>query len=199
MSGKILIIQGHPDPQGGRLCHGLADAYTAGAREAGHEVETIDVTHLEFPLLRGREDFKTRPVPDAIRETQSALLRAEHIVLCYPIWNGTAPALLRGFLEQTFRPAFCFPDMKPDERLTFRSAFSQRKRLAGRSGRLVVTMAMPAAAYRWYFRPHPEKNTLRLGGIDPIRESLVGQAEAPGPRRRIAWLAEMRALGRQSA
>jgi len=27
------------------------------------------------------------------------------------------PALLKGFLEQTFRSTFIFPDAKPDERL----------------------------------------------------------------------------------
>ena len=49
---RIAIIQGHPDPKGGPLCHGLAEAYAAGAHEAGHALETIDVTHLQFPLLR---------------------------------------------------------------------------------------------------------------------------------------------------
>lgn len=27
MGKRIVIIQGHPDPVGGHLCHGLADSY----------------------------------------------------------------------------------------------------------------------------------------------------------------------------
>jgi putative NADPH-quinone reductase len=35
MAKRIVIIQGHPDPAGGHLCHALADAYAAGARGQG--------------------------------------------------------------------------------------------------------------------------------------------------------------------
>jgi putative NADPH-quinone reductase len=52
-----------------------------GAREAGHEVETIDVARLEFPLVRSREDFEHGAVPDAIREAQDVLRRADHVVV----------------------------------------------------------------------------------------------------------------------
>lgn len=126
------------------------------------------------------------------------LTRSDHIVLIYPVWNGAMPALLKGFLEQTFRSTFIFPDAKPDQRLGFSSYFSQRKALTGKSGRVVATMQMPAFVYRWYFHPHPEKNTLRLGGIRPIRERLIGLVEARDPRKREQWLLRMRALGRRA-
>ena len=51
---RILLIQGHPDALVPHLCHALADAYAAGAHEAGHEVRTINVAELDFPLLRSQ-------------------------------------------------------------------------------------------------------------------------------------------------
>jgi putative NADPH-quinone reductase len=75
MTRRIAVIQGHPDPRGRHFCHAVADAYVMGAREAGHEVETIDVARLEFPLVRSREDFEHGAVPDAIREAQDVLRR----------------------------------------------------------------------------------------------------------------------------
>jgi hypothetical protein len=60
-----------------------------------------------------------------------------------------------------------------------------------------VTMQMPAFVYRWYFHPHPEKNTLRLGGISPIRESLIGLVEAPSSAKRERWLRTMYAFGQK--
>ena len=195
---RIAIIQGHPDPQGHHFCHALAEAYAAGAREAGHEVETIDVARLDFPLLRSRADLERGAVPEAIRRSQDALTRSDHVVLIYPVWNGAMPALLKGFLEQTFRSTFIFPDAKPDERLGFASYFTQRKALTGRSGRIVATMQMPGFVYRWYFHPHPEKNTLRVSGIDPIRESFVGFVETADSRKRERWLLRMRTLGKQA-
>ena len=119
----VVIVQGHPDPQHRHFCHALADAYAAGARGAGHEVVTVDVARLDFPLARSREDLESAPTPEAIRQVQDALTRADHVVLFYPVWNGAMPALLKGFLEQTFRSSFVFPDAKPDERLGFSSYF----------------------------------------------------------------------------
>jgi len=195
----VVIVQGHPDPQHRHFCHALAEAYAVGAREAGHDVVTVDVAQLDFPLARSREDLESGTTPEAIRQVQDALTRANHIVLFYPVWNGAMPALLKGFLEQTFRSSFVFPDAKPNERLGFSSYFSQRKALTGKSGRVVATMQMPAFVYRWYFHPHPEKNTFRLSGIRPIRESLIGLVEVPGGRKREQWLAKMSALGRRAA
>ncbi|MDO8278404.1 MAG: NAD(P)H-dependent oxidoreductase, partial [Burkholderiaceae bacterium] len=46
---RIVLIQGHPDSTAPHLCHALADAYAAGAEEAGHSVRCIQVTALDFP------------------------------------------------------------------------------------------------------------------------------------------------------
>ena len=48
MGKRILILLGHPDPRPERLCRALAEAYHAGAVEAGHEVAVIDVARLDF-------------------------------------------------------------------------------------------------------------------------------------------------------
>jgi putative NADPH-quinone reductase len=135
----VVIVQGHPDPQRRHICHALADAYAARAREAGHEVVTVDVARLDFPLARRREALESGPTPEAIRQVQDALTRANHVVVFYPVWNGATPALLKGFLEQTFRSSFVFLDAKPHERLGF-SSYSSRKALPGKSGRVVATI-----------------------------------------------------------
>ena len=119
--------------------------------------------------------------------------------MIFPIWNGAMPALLKGFLEQAFRPAFIFPNLKAGEHVSFTSYFSQRKVLHGKSARVIVTMQMPAFVYRWYFHPHPEKNTLGLSGLGPIRETLIGLVEAANGRRRERWIDKVYALGRKAA
>jgi putative NADPH-quinone reductase len=167
------VIQGHPDPASSHFCHALSEAYIRGAQAAGHETRVIPVARMDFPLLRGRDD-QVGPAPEQIREAQTVIGWADHLVMLYPIWNGGAPALLRGFLEQTFRPGFVFPSAPKDKALGFFSALVQKKRLRGKTGRIVATMQMPAFLYRWYFHPHPERNTLRLSGISPVWESLIG-------------------------
>jgi hypothetical protein len=58
-------------------------------------------------------------------------------------------------------------------------------------------MEIPAFVSRWYFHPHPQKNTLRLSGLSPVRETLIGLVEASNGRRRDRSLMKVRALGRR--
>ena len=192
---RILILQGHPDPAGGHLCHALAAAYAEGAREAGHSVESIDVAGLDFPLLRSQADWEKGPLPPGLVAAQQAIARAQHLVLCFPLWLGDMPALFKGFLEQVARPGFAF---KKDATNPFGA-----KGLTGRSARVVVTMGMPAAVYRWYFRAHSlkslERNILGFVGIAPVHETLVGLVDKLGPDGVAGWQARLRKLGREAA
>ena len=97
MSKNILIINGHPDPSPERFCHALAEAYSTGAKNAGHNVTRLDIASIDFPWLRTAHDFKEGPVPPSIKVAQDAIKTAHHIVIIYPLWLGTMPALLKAF------------------------------------------------------------------------------------------------------
>ncbi|MDO8678202.1 MAG: NAD(P)H-dependent oxidoreductase [Acidobacteriota bacterium] len=195
MCRRIALIQGHPDPAGGHFCNALAEAYTAGARAAGHHVDLIEVAALDVPFLRSRNALEYDETPPQIQLAQQTIAAADHVVVVHPIWNGGAPALLRAFMEQTFRPSFIFPGLKPGEHLGFSAAFREQKRLRDKTARVVATMQMPAFVYRWYFRPHQEASALRLGGAAPVKETLIGFVEATDGSKREQWLRRMRILG----
>jgi len=194
MSTQVLLIQGHPDPAGGHLCHALAQAYAEGAREAGHELRTLDVAQLDFPLLRSQHAWTHEPLPPALAPAQEAIRWADHLVFVFPLWLGGMPALLKGFLEQIAREGFAFAKDAKNP--------MAGKLLKGRSARLVVTMGMPAAVYRYYFRAHSikalERNILGFVGIGPIEETLIGMVEAIDDKARVKWFDTLRALGRQA-
>ena len=172
------------------LCHALADAYADGAAGAGHSVSRIDVSRLDFPLLRTKEDFERGNPAPAIGEAQDAIREADHLLIVYPLWHGTMPALLKGFIEQVFRPDFA---------LEYREGKWPVKLLAGRSARIVVTMGMPAMIYRWIYFAHSlrslERNVLRFCGIKPVRENLFGMIDAADDAKRRKWREKMRSLG----
>jgi putative NADPH-quinone reductase len=188
---KIAIIQGHPDASQRHYCHALADAYREGAIAAGHEIRAIDVTTLDFPLLRSRVAWeKDSPAP-AIADAQATIAWAEHLVVIYPLWLGTMPALLKAFLEQVFRPGFAIGGAGEGK--------SWGRKLAGRSARIVVTMGMPGWLYRWYFGAHGlkslEQGILAIVGIKPNRHTLIGMIEGMSDAAREKWLARIRKLG----
>jgi len=165
-----------------------------GARQGGHEVKMIDVARLNFPILRTKEEFEKGTPVDSIRDAQQTIAWADHLFICYPLWLGTLPALLKAFLEQTFRYGFAMT-VGDKGRMW-------KKLLKGKSARIVVTMGMPALFYRWYFGAHGlkslERSILAFAGIRPIRESLIGLVDARGNEYRGRWLARTQALGRRA-
>lgn len=190
MGKKIVIIQAHPDGDPGRLCRHLADAYADGAVAAGHEVSLVDLASLDFPLLKTQAEFTEGDMPAALKPAWETILAANHIVIVFPLWLGTMPALLKAFLEQVIRPRFAF-DYGDKGGLP-------NKRLKGRSARLVVTMGMPAILYRFFYLSHGvaglRRSILGFAGIRPVRTTMFGMVEAAGDVR-AKWLERMRRLG----
>ena len=188
---KIALIQGHPDARGGRFCHSLGEAYAQAAREGGHEVRTVDVARLDFPLLRSAVEWQEGAPPEPICKAQDTIEWAQHLVIVFPLWLGDMPALLKGFFEQALRPGFAIGETEAGR--------IGRKLLKGRSARLIVTMGMPAFFYRVYYRAHSVKslkrNVLEFCGISPVRTTLVGTVDSE--TRRYTALAQVQMLGRR--
>ncbi len=193
MTKRIAIIQGHPDASQSHFGHTLAAAYARGAAAAGHETRLIEVARLDFPLLHSKQEWEQGATPASIMTAQQTIAWAEHLVICYPLWLGSMPAILKAFFEQIARPGFAFasPESGP----------MWKKLLKGKSARIVVTMGMPALIYRWYFGAHSlkslERNILGFVGISPIQSSIIGMIEHPDNRRREKWLRTLEDLGRK--
>lgn len=191
MPRRITIIQGHPSKGDSHFCHAVASTYAKGAAETGHDIRMIDVASLDFSVLRSKEDWENGLPPEPIVPAQRDIRWAEHVVIIYPLWLGAMPALLKAFLEHTLRPGFAMR-LEPSGRWT--------RLLDGRSARIIVTMGMPALAYRWFFGAHSlkslERNILHFVGIRPCRHTLIGMIERMSEDKRRAWLDRLRALGR---
>jgi len=190
MPKKILVILGQPQRQsyGGAL----AQAYVAGAREANAEVREIYLGDLKFnPIATVSLAHLAELEPDLV-QAQEAITWADHLVFVYPIWWGTIPALLKGFIERIFLPGFAVNFHENDP--------FWDKLLAGRSARLIVTLNTPSWYYRWVFgRPghRTMKNTiLEFCGIQPVRITEIGPMRNSTDVKRKKWLEEVRALGR---
>lgn len=188
---RIVVIRGHPDVNPNHYGSALADAYVSGAQQAGHETKTIIVATLNFAILRSKQDWEHGTPDEDIRQAQAAIGWADHLVIFYPLWLGSMPAILKAFLEQVLRPGFAIDHSAGGSRW--------KKRLNGKTARIVITMGMPALVYRWYFRAHSlkslERNILGFCGIGPIKESLIGLVEGSNSKRE-KWLKTMQALGK---
>lgn len=194
MVKRITIIEGHPDHSKVHFGHALVDAYAKGASEAGHEVKRLSVAEFDLPVLHSQDEWNSDILSSSIQQCQEAIGWADHLVIVYPLWLGTMPAILKAFFEQVFRPGFAISKVE--------SGKMWEKLLSGKSARIVITMGMPSFFYRWYFRAHSlkslERNILAFCGIGPIKSTLIGLVENIDDNKRKKWLEKMNTLGQRA-
>ena len=186
---KILIINGHPDEKS--FCNSLAQSYKIGADSAVVECKLVNLYDLKFnPILYHGYRLITELEPDLL-EIQQDILNANHLVLVYPNWWGTYPALLKGFIDRVFLPGFAFKYLEKSP--------LPAKLLKGKTARLIVTMDTPA----WYYfmvNRKPGHNSMKIGilgfsGIKPVKISSFSPLRSSDEKKRKKWLAEVEKLG----
>lgn len=187
MSQRVLVLLGHPTVTS--WCGDLAAAYVRGAEAQGHAVRRLDLAALRFdPILRQPDQALE---PDLVA-AQESLTWCSHLVVVTPIWWGTVPALLKGFLDRTLLPGFAY-------RYRANSAWWDRL-LAGRSARLVLTGDAPAWYQRWLVGDPAERSlrtaTLGFCGFAPVRSTRIGQVRTLDGAARARWVAAIERLGR---
>jgi len=189
---RIVIIVGNP--RTASFSEALAEAYRRGAEAGGHEARVFQLARMSFDPILHEGFSKPQPLEPDLQEAQTAIGRADHLVIIFPLWFGTLPALLKGFVERVFQPGFAITGSIKDG--TYRAL------LADKSARVIMTMGMPGLIYRWYYGAHCAKmlrrNILEFVGIKPVRTTIYGMIEAVPTETRGKWLLEVEALGRNA-
>jgi putative NADPH-quinone reductase len=135
---KILIVNGHPDKES--FNYALTEAYKKGAQNSGAEIKEIRIRELNFnPNLEFGYRKRTELEPDLL-EAQENLKWADHIVWVYPVWWGSVPAIMKGFLDRVLLPGFAFNKRE--------GSVWWDKYFTGKTARLICTMDQPT----WYYR-----------------------------------------------
>ena len=187
---KILIINGHPD--GESFNYGISRAYKIGAEKSEAEIKEIKIRELKFdPNLQFGYRKRTELEPDLLF-AQKLIKWADHLVWIYPIWWGSVPAIMKGFIDRVFLPGFAFQKKE--------ASVWWDKLLAGKTARMICTLDQPSWYYRWiYGKPSHnamKKLTMQFVGVKKVKITSIGPMRFSKDAFRKNWLNKVEKLGK---
>ncbi|MTH47115.1 NAD(P)H-dependent oxidoreductase [Intestinirhabdus alba] len=101
-----LIVVSHP--LGSSLTHGAAAAVAQGIAESNpaHTAEIVDLTREGFDPVFTAADIaafqRIGEIPPDVAAEQARIARADALVLVFPVYWWTMPALLKGWIDRVF-------------------------------------------------------------------------------------------------
>ncbi len=145
----VLVVHAHPDPDS--LGAALARAAVEGLRDAGRQVELVDLYADRFDPRMTADERRAyesdAPILDPTVQRYAELLgRADTVVFVYPTWWFGMPAILKGFLDRVFVEGVAFR-LDPRTRKV-RPGLTHVRRLVG-----ITTYGSPRAYVRFFGDP----------------------------------------------
>ncbi len=190
MAKKILILLGNPDKD--TFTGKITDRYEAAARAAGHEVERVNIGDLNFdPILhKGYKEIQQLE-PDLLG-LQEKFRWADHIMISYPNWWCSMPAILKGLFDRMWLPGFAFNFDKESKKLI--------KRLTGKTARVIIVAGTHSPFMTWW-RFGDYTNEIQYGILDfagiKTKVSAYGPCDRVDDTCRESWLLEIEEFGKK--
>ncbi len=191
---KIVLLLGHPDASP-TLCSELALLYETAAKKAGHEVRRFNLAEMHFdPILHQGYKARQELEPDLLA-LQEAVRWSEHVVIIYPTWWCSMPALLKGLFDRAWLPGFAFAMYKTGWRAKLSMSAPL---LSGKTARVITTSAGQPLLLALFQANHTaviRNSILQLAGIK-TRVLRIGPALLAPEWRRQEWRKHVAYLGR---
>lgn len=122
---KVLIVYAHPEPTS--LNGALRDVAVHELEAQGHEVRVSDlyamnwrseVSRADFPTLdqnsrlrvadASTQGFNANALTEDVQAEQEKLLWADMLILQFPLWWFTMPAILKGWVDRVYACGFAY-------------------------------------------------------------------------------------------
>lgn len=122
---KVLIVHAHPEPKS--FTAALRDQAVASLEAQGHEVQVSDLYAMNWNPVASADDFSSRDNPEYlvyaleqrlgvksqslapdIRQELDKLLWADLLILNFPIFWFSTPAILKGWIDRVLVSGVCY-------------------------------------------------------------------------------------------
>ncbi|NUU68213.1 NAD(P)H-dependent oxidoreductase [Enterobacteriaceae bacterium BIT-l23] len=108
-----LIVTAHPHPDS--LTHSIAAGVARGITESGpHRAEIANLAQEGFRPEFTREDFAAfnaaGALPEDVRAEQTRIDSADALVLVFPVYWWSMPALMKGWIDRVFSAGWAYEE-----------------------------------------------------------------------------------------
>ena len=187
-SKRIFILLGHEDKD--TMCGQFAGHYEKGALSAGHLVRRMNIGDIKFdPILHKGYKVIQELEPD-LKKMQEDVRWANHIVIFYPMWWSSMPAILKGLFDRMWLPGFAFH--------FHHEGMGWDKLLKGKSGSVFVTMDSWPIVERFLLGDSTNeigRGILGFSGIHPVHITKIGPIKTMSEEHKNRWLDTMHKWG----
>ncbi len=185
---KIVLICGNPDKDS--FSGSIIDHYEVAAVEAGHQVYRVNIGELQFDPILHKGYKEIQPLEEDLLKLQTAIRECDHLVLAYPNWWCTMPAILKGLFDRFWLPGFAFNFNKQTKKI--------EQHLTGKTARVFVLCGSHSEFQTWWrfgdFTNEIQHGILGFAGIS-TKVTVYGPCEKVDGVCRDTWLKEVDTLG----
>ena len=185
---KIFILLGYSYLKG--FTAELTDAYESAARAAGHDVKRLNLSELKFDPILHKGYSEIQPLEPDLVKIQELIRWADHVLILYPNWWTSMPAILKGMFDRMWLPGFAFSFDKETHEV--------HELLKGKTARVIVVDGahspfMTRLNYGDYTN-EISRGILGFSGMK-VHVTTMGPSEHADVAKHDAWVAEVRELG----
>jgi|JI8StandDraft_1071087.scaffolds.fasta_scaffold41407_2 NAD(P)H dehydrogenase (quinone) len=193
---KILVIQGNEDKHS--LCSAIAHRYVATATTVGFDTVLVHISDVLFDPILHKGYKVIQPLENDLVKLQTLIKNSDHIVVVYPLWWSSMPALLKGLFDRIWLPhfAFSFNKSKNGKRTT-----GWKQLLKGKTCRAIVTLNNSVFLERLMYGDYTAdfvSAICRFAGIS-TKVTEFGNVEAMTPEKFALVEKKIDALARKGA
>ena len=109
---KVLVVLCHPRPDS--LTGEVAEAFSAGAKFAGHKIEFVDLYRENFnPVLEVKDEPNDGDITNYSHEVQREFNRLNNndaVAMIFPLWWWAMPAMLKGWVDRVWNFGLTYGD-----------------------------------------------------------------------------------------
>ncbi len=167
---NYLIISCHPYE--GSFAAGVAENIKEALQSKGKNVTHIDLIADGFNHVMDKEDlslWRQGGFKDSlVGKYMDAIKNADILIMPFPIWWGTMPAILKGFIDKVFLPGFTYTHGENGQLIGL---------MPDKKAVLITTMETPERVFNNYYGNPIEsaliKDTLQTCGIEVEKHFVI--------------------------